>query len=88
MNRQNKLKLQRKRLRRFFWLFAAAAISALLFEKQEAVLLVLWTLTTFGLLMVVAFSRLEAKGAQMQVAAIRSAAGSNEYNIKYARGAA
>lgn len=81
MNRQNKLKLQRKRLRRFFWLFAAAATSALLFEKQEAVLLVLWTLTTFGLLMVVAFSSLEAKGAQMQVAAIRSAAGSNEYKL-------
>jgi hypothetical protein len=81
MNRQNKLKLQRKGLRRFFWLFAAAAVSALLFEKQAAVLLVLWTLTTFGLLMVVAFSSLEAKGAQMQVAAISSAAGSNEYKL-------
>ena len=81
MNRQNKLKLQRKPLRRLFWLFAAAAISALLFEKQEAVLLVLWTLTTFGLLMVVAFSSLEGKGAQMRVAAIRSAAGSNEYKL-------
>jgi hypothetical protein len=72
MNRQNKLKLQRKRLRRFFWLFAAAAVSALLFEKQEAVLLVLWTLTTVGLLMVVAVSNLEAKGAEMQLAASRS----------------
>ena len=81
MNRQNKLKLQRKPLRRLLWLFAAAAIYALLFEKQEAVLLVLWTLTTFGLLMVVAFSSLEGKGAQMRVAAVRSAAGSNEYKL-------
>lgn len=71
MNRQNKLKLQRKRVRRFFWLFTAAAISALLFEKQEAVLLTLWTLTTIAFLMVVAFSSLEAKGAEMQVAANR-----------------
>jgi len=81
MNRQNKLKLQRKRVRRFFWLFTAAAISALLFEKQEAVLLTLWTLTTIGFLIAIAFSSLEAKGAQMQVAAIRSAAGSNEYKL-------
>jgi positive regulator of sigma E activity len=71
MNRQNKLKLQRRRLRRFFWLFAAAAVSALLFEKQEAVLLVLWTLTMCGLLMVVALSNVEAKAAEMQPAAIR-----------------
>jgi len=81
MNRQNKLKLQRKRVRRFFWLFTAAAISALLFEKQEAVLLTLWTLTTIGFLIAIAFSSLESKGAEMQLAAIRSAAGSNEYKL-------
>jgi len=81
MNRQNKLKLQRKRVRRFFWLFTAAAISALLFEKQEAVLLTLWTLTTIGFLIAIAFSSLEAKGAEMQVATIRLAAGSNEYRL-------
>lgn len=72
MNRQNKLKLQRRRLRGFFWLFAAAAVSALMFDKQEAVLFVLWTLTICALLIVVAFSYFEAKDAEMQVAPIRS----------------
>jgi hypothetical protein len=74
MNRQNKLKLQRRRRRKFFWLFAAAAVSALLFEEQVAVLFVLSTLAICGLLMVVAFSNLEARDAEIQAAAIREAA--------------
>lgn len=74
MSLHNKLKLQKRRHRRFFWLFAAAAVAALLFERQVAVLFVVWTLTICGLLIAVAISILEAKDAEMQTAAIGEAA--------------
>jgi len=74
MRHQDKIRLQRRRRRKFFWLFAAAAVSALLFAEQIAVLYVLSTLAMCGLLIVVAFSNLEARDAEMQVAAIREAA--------------
>jgi hypothetical protein len=71
MRRQNKIKIQRRRRRKFFWLFAAAAVAALLFEEQVAVLYVLSTLAICGLLIVVAFSNLEARDAEMQAAVVR-----------------
>ncbi|MGQ0763852.1 MAG: hypothetical protein ACT4OT_17805 [Acidobacteriota bacterium] len=70
MNLDNKLKLQKRHHRRFFWLFAVAAVAALLFEKQVAVLLVIWTLTICGLLIAATLSSLEAKDAEMQIASI------------------
>ena len=73
MSRQDKLQSQRRRRRKFFWLFAAAAVSALLYEEQVAVLFVLSTLAICGLLLVVAFSNLEARDAEMQAAALREA---------------
>jgi hypothetical protein len=73
MRRLNKLKLQRRRRRKFFWLFAAAAVCALLYEEQVAVLYVLSTLAICGLMIVVAFSNLEARDAEMQAAAISEA---------------
>jgi Flp pilus assembly protein TadB len=73
MRRQNK-KLQRRRRRKLFWLFALAAVSALVFGEQVALLYVLSTLAMSGLLIVVAFSNLEARDAEMQAAAIREAA--------------
>ena len=73
MRRQNKLKFQRRRRRKLFWLFAAAAVCALVFTEQAAVLYVLSTLAICGLLMVVAFSNLEARDGEMQAAAIREA---------------
>ena len=73
MRHQDKIRLQRRRRRKFFWLFAAAAVSALLFADQIAVLYVLSTLAMVGLLIVVAFSNLEAGDAEMQAAAIREA---------------
>lgn len=82
MSRQNKLKIQRRRVRGFFWLFAAAAISALLFDKQVAALFVIWTLTLCGLLIVQAFSYLEAKDAEMPAVAIGEYAQTNEYNLQ------
>ena len=74
MRRQNKLNIQRRRRQKFFWLLAAAAVCALLFEEQAAVLYVLSTLAICGLLIVVAFSNLEARDAELQTAAIREAA--------------
>ena len=70
MRHQDKIRIQRRRRRKFFWLFAAAAVSALLFSDQVAVLYVLSTLAMCGLLIVVAFSNLEARDAEMQAAAV------------------
>ena len=73
MRIQNKIRIQRRRRGKFFWLFAAAAVCALLFEEQTAVLYVLSTLAICGLMIVVAFSNLEARDAEMQAATIRDA---------------
>ena len=67
MRRQNRLKIQRRRRRKLFWLFAAFATSALLYEEQAAALYVLLALALWGLMLVVAFSNLEARDAEMQV---------------------
>lgn len=74
MRHQDKIKIQRRRRRKLFWLFAAAAVCALLLEEQVAVLYVLPALAIGGLMMVLAFSNLEARDAQMQTSAIREAA--------------
>jgi hypothetical protein len=66
------MKIRRQRIRKLFWLFAAAAVCALLFEEQAAVLYVVATLATCGLLIVVAISNLEGRDADMQTAAIRA----------------
>ena len=67
------MRIQTRRRRKFFWLFAAAAVGALLFEEQVAVLYVLSTLAMCGLLIVVALSKLEERDAEMQAVAIREA---------------
>jgi hypothetical protein len=66
------MRLQRRRRRTLFWLFAAAAVSALLFLEQVAVLYVVSTLAVCGLMLVVAFSNLEARDAELQPAPRRS----------------
>jgi hypothetical protein len=71
MRDQNKMKIQRRHRRTFFWLFAAAGVCALLFTEQVAVLYVLSTLAICGLMTLVAFSNLEARDAEMQAATIR-----------------
>jgi hypothetical protein len=73
MRHQNKIRILRKRRRKFFWLFAAVAVSALVFTEQVAVLYVVSTLAICGLMIVVAFSNLEARDAEMQFAAISEA---------------
>jgi hypothetical protein len=73
MKRGSKIKIQRRNVKKLFWLFAAAGVGALLFAEQAAVLYVLSTLAICGLMIVVAFSNLEARDAQMQFASIREA---------------
>jgi hypothetical protein len=72
MRHQNKIKIQRRRRRKLFWLFAALAVSALLFEEQVVVLYLLSTLAICGLMIVLAFSNLEVRDAEMRTAAIRA----------------
>ena len=72
MTHQDKTKIKRRRRRILFWLFAAAAVCALLLEEQVAVLYVLSTLAICRLMIVVAFSNLEGRDAQMQTVAIRA----------------
>lgn len=72
MRRENKIRIQRRRVRKLFWLFAAAAVGALLLGEQAAVLYVLSTVAIGGLMVVVAISNLEARDAEMQTAAIRA----------------
>lgn len=82
MKRQHKIKIQRRRRRKFFWLFAAAAVVALLYQEQAAILYVLFTLATCGLLIVVAFANLEGRDAAMQAAAINEAGDDTSANSK------
>ena len=82
MRHQDKMKIQRRRRRKLFWLFAAAAVCALLFEEQAGVLYVLSTVAICGLLVVVAFSNLEARDAEMQTAAINEAADDKSTNSR------
>ena len=63
MRHRDKMRIKRRRRRKLFWLFAAAAVSALLFADQVAVLFVLSTLAVCGLMIVGAFSNLEARDA-------------------------
>ena len=80
------MKIQRRHRRKFFWLFAAAAVCALLFDEQVAILYVLATLAMSGLLIVVAFSNLEARDAEMQAAIGKEESRSerrSERNTKY-----
>lgn len=73
MRHHDKMRIKRRRRRTLYWLFAAAAVCTLLFTEQVAVLYVLSTLAVCGLMIVVAFSNLEAKDAEMQGVAISEA---------------
>jgi hypothetical protein len=64
------MKIKRRRRKKLFRLFAALAVSALLLEEQAAVVYLLGTLATCGLLIVVAISKLKARDSEMQPAAI------------------
>ena len=82
MRRKNKIKMQRRRVRKLFWLCAVAAAFALLFAEQAAAIYVLSTLAICGILIVVAFSDLEGRDAEMQAAAIREAANDSSKNSR------
>src|SRR5687768_13469476 len=74
MRHQDRMIRKLRRRRKLFWLFAALAVCALVLGEQVAVLYVLSTLAICGLMIVVAFSNLEARDAEMQTAAISDAA--------------
>ena len=82
MRHEEKIEIQRRRRRKLFWLFAGAAVFALLFEEQAAVLYVLSTLAICGVLMVLAVSNLVARDAKMQTVAIREAAAEMNTNFR------
>ena len=73
-NSKSKISFQR-RYRKFAWIFGAAAIViALLYWEQTAVLYALSTLAMCTLLLVVAFSNLEARDKELHQTALENMA--------------
>ena len=71
MSRNSKTRIStRRRHRKLAWLLGATAtVCALLYWEQTALLYVLSTLAMCGLLLVVAFSNLEARDEELQASA-------------------
>ena len=66
-------KSRKRRYRKFAWIFGASAmVIALLYWEQAAVLYVLSTLAMCALLLVVAFSNLEARDKELHQAALKN----------------
>jgi len=66
-------KLRKRRYRKFAWIFGSSAVViALLYSEQAAVLFVLSTLAMCALLLVVAFSNLEARDKELHRAALEN----------------
>ena len=62
-----------RRRRRFTWIFGASAtVIALLYWEQTAVLYILSTLALCALMLVVAFSNLEARDRELHQAALET----------------
>ena len=73
-NSKSKINFQR-RYRKFAWIFGSTAIViALLYWEQSAVLYVLSTLAMCTLLLVVAFSNLEARDKELHQTALENMA--------------
>ena len=73
MGRNSKSKLGlKRRYRKFAWIFGSSAIViALLYWEQAAVLYVLSTLAMCAVLLVVAFSNLEARDKELHEVALK-----------------
>ena len=66
-------KSTRRRYRKFAWIFGTSAmVIALLYWEQAAVLYLVSTLAVCALLLVVAFSNLEARDKELHQAALES----------------
>lgn len=64
----------RRRVKKFAWLFGATStVCALLYWEQTALLYVLSVLAMCGLLLIVAFSNLEARDQELHAAAAEDA---------------
>ena len=73
-NRKSRISFKR-RYRKFAWIFGSSAIViALLYWEQTAVLYVLSTLAMSALLLVVAFSNLEARDKELHQTALENMA--------------
>ena len=74
MRRNSKSRIESKRrYRKFAWIFASSAIViALLYWEQVAVLYVLSTLAMCAVLLVVAFSNLEARDKELHDSALEN----------------
>lgn len=72
MKRNSKYKMSSKRrYRKFAWIFGSVVIvAALLYWEQSAILYVLSTLAMCAILLVVAFSNLEARDNEMHRATL------------------
>ena len=73
MRRNSKSRISfKRRYRQFAWIFGSSAIViALLYWEQAAVLFVLSTLAMCALLLVVAFSNLEARDKELHQVALK-----------------
>ena len=70
MRRNSKSRIGKRRYRKFAWIFGSSAIViSLLYWEQAAVLYVLSTLAMCAVLLVVAFSNLEARDKELHEAA-------------------
>ena len=70
--RKSRINFGRRR-RRFTWIFSASAtVIALLYWEQTAVLYILSTLALCALMLVVAFSNLEARDQELHEAALKT----------------
>jgi YwiC-like protein len=72
VRRNSKLRIRKRRYRKFTWIFGASAIViALLYWEQAAVLYVLSTLAICALLVVVMFANLEGRDKELHEAALK-----------------
>ena len=76
--RKSRISFDRRR-RRFAWIFAASAtVIALLYWEQTAALYILSTLAVCALMLIVAFSNLEARDRELHQAALEKPGSAND----------
>ena len=74
-NRKSRISLKRRRYRKFAWIFGSSGtVIALLYWEQAAALYVLSSLAMCALLVVVAFSNLEAQDKELHQTALEKMA--------------
>ena len=84
MRRNSKSRISfKRRYRKFAWIFGSSAIViALLYWEQAAVLYVLSTVAMCALLLVVAFSNLEARDKELHQTALENLVGRDDESTR------